>query len=390
MRIIRPDYFIFGYRKVCVSQDKISEFSTILLHNQIDSQVCSNGDVLVKESSIRKIQKIFNGRDDISFSAPLGVYGWWKSQKSKAAICLGIVASIVLLICSSQIIWDIRPEGNNNISDFEIVERLSRCGFDVGKRWSGFDLADVEKNFLLQHSDVAWININRRGSVAYVSLIEKSADQIISEDRIFYSNILSTRSCVVEEVTVKSGTAIVKPGDSVNAGEVLILGTKSIGEEPFFCRAEGKILGRVSDTITIDVKRFYEKRKISGKRVCSVNLNIFKKYINIFKTYGNLPESYDIIEDVKEYILPGGTKLPFSIHIQYTPIYQSEQVMYTDDELVMIASDRLKLELSLRLIGSDLDKISTRGEFTDDGYTMSSDLVYITDVGYENPFTISD
>ena len=83
-------------------------------------------------------------------------------------------------------------------------------------------------------------------------------------------------------------------------------------------------------------------------------------------------------------------KLPFSIHIQYTPIYQSEQVTYTDDELVMIASARLKLELSLRLVGSDLDKISTRGEFTDDGYTMSSDIVYITDVGYENPFTISD
>ena len=112
--------------------------------------------------------------------------------------------------------------------------------------------------------------------------------------------------------------------------------------------------------------------------------------INIFKTYGNLTNECDIIDDVKEYSLQNGASLPFSITLRYLPSYECEARSYSDEELVSFAKDRISLETALMLAESDLVKISTDGEFTDDGYRMWSNIVYLTDVGRENSFEITN
>jgi hypothetical protein len=244
----------------------------------------------------------------------------------------------------------------------------------------------VENEFLKLYDDVSWININRRGTVAYVSVIEKEKENF-DISNILYSNIVAAYDCVIDEVTVKSGTAMVKPGDSVKKGDLLILGANAKGD---FCRAEGQVIGRVSDTLTVNVDRVYEKRYIASNKIHEVNINIFKISINIFKTYGNLTNECDIIEDVKEYSLPNGASLPFSITLRYLPSYECEARSYSDEELVSLAKDRLSLETALMLAESDLVKISTDGEFTDDGYRMWSNIVYLTDVGRENSFEITN
>ena len=98
----------------------------------------------------------------------------------------------------------------------------------------------------------------------------------------------------------------------------------------------------------------------------------------------------DIIDDVKEYSLPNGALLPFSITLRYLPSYTCESGVYSDEELVSLAKDRLSLDMALMLTKSDLIRISTDGEFTDDGYKMWSDIIYLTNVGQENTFEITN
>ena len=253
--------------------------------------------------------------------------------------------------------------------------------------WQEKTLSEVETEFLKRYDDISWININRRGTVAYVTLIEKEIENHELESSILYSNIVAEYDCVIDEVTVKSGTAMVKPGDSVKKGDLLILGATANGD---FCRAEGRIVGRVSDTLSVNVERKYEKRLIASKKIHEININIFKISINIFKKYGNLTTECDIIDDVKEYSLPNGASLPFSITLRYLLSYTYDSGEYSDDELVSLAKDRLSLDTALMLTESDLVKISTDGKFTEDGYMMWSDIVYLTDVGQENIFEITN
>ena len=387
MVMVRADFLIFGYREVEIERTDIPLVASLLLQNGIRVSVLNDGFVLAKEKDISKIQKILSGRTRFSVSEPKGLYGAWKRSQHKVATVICTIASILTLLLSQCLVWDIRPSGNENIANSDIKARLESYGFSVGDLWQEKTLSEVETEFLKRYDDISWININRRGTVAYVTLIEKEIENHELESSILYSNIVAEYDCVIDEVTVKSGTAMVKPGDSVKKGDLLILGATANGD---FCRAEGQIVGRVSDTLSVNVERKYEKRLITSKKIHEININIFKISTNIFKKYGNLTTECDIIDDVKEYSLPNGASLPFSITLRYLPSYTYDSGEYSDEELVSLAKDRLSLDTALMLTESDLVKISTDGEFTEDGYRMWSDIVYLTDVGQENIFEITN
>ena len=66
--------------------------------------------------------------------------------------------------------------------------------------------------------------------------------------------------------------------------------------------------------------------------------------------------------------------------MKYIPQYTYENGVYTDDQLVDIAAERLMSLIALRLENADLVKIKTNGDFTDTGYNMSTEIVFLCDV----------
>ena len=69
-----------------------------------------------------------------------------------------------------------------------------------------------------------------------------------------------------------------------------------------------------------------------------------------------------------------------SITLKYIPQYTYENGVYTDDQLVDIASERLMSLIALRLENADLIKLRTNGAFTDNGYNMNTEILFICDV----------
>ena len=390
MIILRPDYLIFGYRLLTIDENKIVTAMSILLRKGIP-WVTKSGDVIaVKERDVQKIANIFSGRIDYNLSEPLGLYGKWKCVRNKGAVLLGVLLSVIIMLLSSQIVWNVRVEGNENLADAEITHRLSDVGLSIGDFWKTKDLSRVENLFLSKYNDVAWININRRGTVIYVKVSENENEyQKNDESIIQFSNILSKRDAVIEEIHLISGSTVVKQGDTVKAGDPLIIGALSNSADARFCRAQGTIKGRVSDTVSVSVEREYEKKSIKGQRIVSIKIKVFNFLINIFKTYGNLADNCDIIENEKEFSLVRGAKLPVSVVLEYTPIYETEKVTLTDEEMVAIASDRIRLATIIRVAEADLVRISTKGQFTDTGYTMLNDIIYVVDIGSERAFDIT-
>ena len=388
--MVRADFLILGYRKLRVSPEKLDELSSILLRNKIASTVNSDGTVDVRNRDYSKVRDLILGRIEFTVSDPRGLLGLWIKQEAKLAIIIALIISIVILTLSSSVVWDIRPIGNEKIPDSEIIRRLSECGLSIGDKLNYVSLSEVEGSFLNSYNDVGWINLNRRGQVIYVSLIEKETPDELSGENIVYSNIVASCDCVIEEISVISGTAVVKVGDSVKKGDLLILGATNSEVSGEFCRAQGNIIGRVGDLVSVSVDRESTKTNITERRLLSLNVNIFKKSINIFKTYRNLTNECDIIENVKEYSLPGGARLPVSLSLCFAPVYEEEAIRYSDDEMIKLAKDRLNLKMASYLSNYDLIRISTSGEFTEEGYTLSSRIQYTREVGVENSFDISD
>ena len=386
--MVRIDAIIFGYRKIGVSADMISEVTSRFIRAGIICNFGSDGAIIIRERDSNKLKSVLSG---ISYteSETLGFYGAYKRIKHKRAIILAVIVSLVITLITSNMVWDIRVSGNEKLTDARIIEELSECGFEIGDTWLFSSRSEAESEFLRKVPEVSWININRRGTVAYVNVIEKNdTDTQENGNPDGYANIVAACDCVIEEITVTSGTALVNPGDVVKKGDILICGVMPIESGGGFCHADGKIIGRMSECIFENVEREYEKRSVKRRKLCDLNINFFNFSINIFKLYGNSTEGCDIIENVKVFSLFGEKKLPFSVSSRYALEYEVSPERYTDEQIVRIASDRLNIKTLALLSGADLLKIKTSGKFTDTGYTMQSDIVFCRDVGLESKFTV--
>ena len=93
----------------------------------------------------------------------------------RPGLVAGGILSVLLLIASQSVVWDIRVSGNSTISDKAIRQSLSNCGFSVGTTLRGFEADKTENDVLMADDRLAWISINRKGTVAYVEVREKAA-----------------------------------------------------------------------------------------------------------------------------------------------------------------------------------------------------------------------
>ncbi len=387
--MVRIDCLIFGYRKITLSPEDLSTATSLLLRRGIYSKFNSDGTITVRERDIDKVKAAFGMKFEYQVSDMQGLYGIYRKTRSKTAIFLGAFIILILCIISANTVWDVRVDGNERIPDSAVVHLLSECGFSVGDSWIFSDTAECENSFLSASPDISWININRRGSVAYVTVIEKAkSDSVEEAPKTGYANVIAAYDGVIEEITVTRGVAMVKPGDVVKAGDLLISGIIPDELGGGYCYAEGRVSALMEDTLEVNVSRNYEKSEKKSEKILTLTLKIFNFSINLFKKYGNQDEECDIIEDKDSFSLFGKCKLPIEIISTYAPTYEKSEASYTDTELVEIASSRLSSKLHLALLSSDLMKIKTYGEYTDDGYRMSSDILYSTDIGKEAPFSV--
>lgn len=378
--MVRIDLLIFGYRRLKIDPSDLSLFTSLLLRASIPSRINNDGTVTVRERDFQKIKGLTQGRIDFSASESLGIYGSFKRLRYKGAILTSVVISLLFVLYLSGLVWDIRVDGNNSLTDAEIVLALADSGFEIGNRWRKESLSQTEAAILDKYPEIAWININRRGSVAYVKIIEKEGEKADGVDINSPSNLVASVDCIIEEITVRRGIAVVKPGDVVRRGDLLVLGAYPEDSGGEFCAADATVIGRINDTISVELSREYSKKTEINKKLYSCDIKIFNFSINIFKRYRNLTNDCVIIENEKKYSLFDKASLPISVSSVYQVDYSYENAVYSDEELVNIASERLSALTLSRIEGADLLRIRTSGGFTDGGYLIKSDIVFLSEI----------
>ena len=381
----RLDFLLFGYYRVKIQTDDIIKASDILLKAGISTKIDSHGRFTIAYMKRSRIEELFCGKVSCSFSQPKGVLGAFIKNRYRVGVFFGILFMAFIFFFSSDLVWDVRIVGAEAGEESVILKELSEAGLSVGKRWSKIEKNKVEITAISSSDTLAWVNVNRRGTVAYVTVERKTVHQNEKEPS-GYASIVALRDCVIEEIIVEKGYAMVKKGESVRAGEVLISGVIPDAAGGGFCYAEGTVKGRYPDTLTVSTDREISQ-KVYGKSVLhSAELIIFGKELNIFKRYGQLGDQYDIIEKTEELTL--GKRLPISVNKSYLSHYTISTVILSDEQLVSYCSEKFREELNLFLSDKEAKKMSVWAEFFDGGYRMSCDMVICTEVSKIQEFKV--
>ena len=229
-----------------------------------------------------------------------------------------------LLLFSSLFIWDIQVVGCQKLTQARVLRALSGCGVEQGSFRFGLNSDLVRSRVLVELPEIAWMTVNVRGSRATVLILEREEKpEIVTEADA--ADLVAAKTGVIARMSVLSGKPLVRPGQAVVEGELLVSGTMdSITALPRQVRAAGSVTAETWTELSA-VRPAVESHKTGQtKKIFRFALKFGEKRINLYFSGRNeLDECDKIIYEYKIGI-EGLFLLPVSIIKEELSFYETE------------------------------------------------------------------
>ena len=212
--------------------------------------------------------------------APFAVY---KFRKRKL-FPIGIIFFIALLYYLSGFIWLVEVQGNERMENEQILAFLEEHGLSIGERKSSIDRFFLERELITTFDDIAFVNIGISGTRAVVSIAE-TLERKDSIDKSRACDIIAKRDGVITSIFVSQGTPMVREGDVVLAGDVLVSGTLMAGAD-----YEIVVVGYTHSVASVRARQYREmnfyvpqdeiRKNFTGRSGSVFSVNILNKELN--------------------------------------------------------------------------------------------------------------
>ena len=170
------------------------------------------------------------------------------------------------------------PEDGFVIAAIGNAAKNMEDNFKVGTSKTNSNTKNIIDKIRLKRSDLAWIGIEIKGTNAIVKIVEADLKpDIIKEEE--YCNIVATKDAMIVKINAQNGTAVVKEGDIVTKGTVLIQGWL---EGQFtgirYVHANGEVQAKVwySQKISVPLKQTKKIKTDKEENKYSVKINNFE------------------------------------------------------------------------------------------------------------------
>ena len=290
----------------------------------------------------------------------IGVVPSFFVMLSRLGIVVGLAAVIVAGVVCTSFITRVSVSGASDAAlKMQVVAMLEESGVKRGGKVANVDCDALSKE-ILSLDGVAFASVSKNGGQINVYIKQELPHAEFEE--IVGSSVRATKRAVVTRVIVDGGTAVIKYGDVVNVGDLLIDGYIEYGEDKIPVQASGEVWGKV----------YYQKKlyfanttfqKVYGKTKRVTKLSFFGK---MPKTPTCKFEKYELEVSVakNEFLLP---------YVTYT---------YEFREIASIAMTRALTdeEMKLRAYSQVLGEINTAVKVLNTYYEIkeSADGKYVT------------
>lgn len=335
-------YFVERFINLCVSK------GILLWNNKRKKATLLISNISIKEfKNAIKIAK--QTKCKVRIKAKKGLPFIFNKYKKRKIFLLFLLLIIVGIMSLSNFVWNIDVTGNVNIDSKEIIETLQKDGLKIGTLKSKVDTKKIINNMRLDRNDLAWIGIEIKGTNAVVKIVEADLKpEIIQENE--YCNIVATKPGIIVKVNAINGTPLVKEGETIKQGSVLVGGWlegKYTGIR--YVHANGEVQAKVwySQTKKIELKQVKSTRTGKSENKYSVNINNFQ--INLYKTLSKF-KKYDTIEETKKLKIFSDFYLPIEIVKKTNYECNEHDVEYTIEEAKNIAVEEAKKALDEQVV----------------------------------------
>ena len=288
-------------------------------------------------------------------------YGLWITL----SLCL------LTLFYGSFFIWDFSIEGNETVSDREILRALESCGVKFGTFGYAVNSFQLRNDLLLKLPQLSYIAINVRGCRAYVQVRERiEPPAIISRQEI--GNTVAKKDALILSIRPLDGERQVLPGTMVTEGQLLISG---VVENDYsgarFLRGMGEVYGKTWYTLRCKVPLTVLQKVYTGEEITRKAILIGKKRINLYIDSSICGNTCDRIVNQEICTLPGDIPLPVTVVTEQLRIYEIKSTVREEKDALALADTVLTNRLAAYLNGGTV----VRRELT---FEVSGDVLLCT------------
>lgn len=218
----------------------------------------------VSARGYRKLIKIVPDRYNLTIGKGKGVPFRAKWLLSRKALLIGIAVIALGIIAASQFVWDVRVTGITAYEGAKIKAELAQFGIVPGAYKGSIDLKSITTKMLVAHDEIAWMDIKADGVVVIAKIVPADMPPEVYDENT-PCDIIAKKDAYIESVTELAGRAVVKPGDTVRAGDKLISGLVwDEGRPRMLFAAKGRIIGSVWYTGEAESSIFEDVREKTG------------------------------------------------------------------------------------------------------------------------------
>ena len=268
--------------------------------------------------------------------------------KKRKIFVISLFVILVVLYTSSNYVWNIEIRVEDNMQLDNILEDVKMAGLETGMKKDKINVEEITNKIRLSRDDISWIGIELKGTNAIVKVVKaKEAPEIIDEKD--YCNIVAKRAGTITKIIAQNGTALVKPGDEVQEGQVLIQGTmegKYTGIRYVHSLGEVEAIVKYEKTEKISLKK--EENVKTGNKEEKYQIKINNFQINFYKTLSNF-KIYDTIEEEKKLKIFSNLYLPISVCKVTNYELEENSNNYTIEEATEIGTQKLEKEIEAEI-----------------------------------------
>ena len=367
VHIVVEGFFIEKFINICINKK-------ILLNNiNIENGCILNTNVNIKDyKRLKQVCKKTGCK--MKIVKKVGLPFIINRYRKRKLIFFFSIIVVALLIYANSLIWKIQVINSDDLElNTNILNTVESLGIQKFTNKYKVNKDYIANELIIKLDKLSWVEIGIKGVTLNID-IRKRIDKpdIVEKDEI--CNIIATKPGVIEKIIARSGNAVVKKGDVVDKGDLLISGI--IGSEhieDMFVHSEGEVYARVWFSQKIEVPLYEKKVTYTGKEknVYGTNLKNIKFFLGKLST--NYKE-YDTILNEKS-LSVGKIKTNVKFYEYIIREKNTQIIERTNQEAIDYAIEILKKDLNENL-NSDIILINERKLISNNTDSVQVELIY--------------
>ncbi len=388
--------FIKGYLEIALTGRKAGRFFNLCTRNDMKLwNVAKVGEdryrfcVMLKD--YRRVRPICHKTHvRLKIQKRRGLPFWIWKYRRRFIFPAAILAVLAVLWSLSGYIWKIDIQGNSYLSDDVLVKYLQSRDWGYGCKKSGIDCSQIELALRTDFSEIIWASSYMRGTLLVVEVQENIASDEpdkTAQAKNACVSIAADKDAVIASIVTRNGTPMVKAGDAVVSGDVLVLGQEAViddnGEvfEYLYLPADADITGYVTYEYTDTIPAAATVREDTGESSTRYFMEIFGKTFAFpigrpeYDCYFCLRE-YEQVKLLDDFYLPvfWGKETYF--------LQREETAEYGTEQAKALAEQHLKQFLAgLEENGASLIEKNVTMKREGDGYTVTGTVYVCEPIG---------